>query len=74
MSTIAVNTDVSIPVLSSWTDTFLDRFVVELASWAVDGADVTVVSLTAWALALVGNVVVDSSSSTSYTGDSVPCG
>jgi hypothetical protein len=72
LSSVTVNTDVSVPVLTGWTSTFLQSFVINLTWWAVDGANVSVEGLSAWALALVGNVVVESSSSTNNAGDSVP--
>lgn len=74
MSTEAENTDVSIPVLTGRANASLNGFIVELSSWAVDGADESVEVLSAWAFALVGDVIVDSSSSAGNTSDTIPGG
>ncbi len=72
MSTETEHTNIAIPVLASGTGASFDGFVVKLASWAVDGADESVESLAAWAFALVGDIVVNSSSSAGDTSNSVP--
>ena len=72
MTSVAINADVSVPVLSTGADAFLDGFVVELTGGAVDSADVPVVGLTAGAFALVGDVVVHSTASADHAGDAVP--